>query len=131
MNFKSQLASLTLVVGASFAQAQPTNPAPTMDAQVDISSVFVPSGFGDNEPYAVVSGLFPNSCYRWKSSQVTHVSPFIHEVRATATVRLGMCLMVIVPFTEEASLGKLEAGKHTLRFMGRDGTYIEKSVTVD
>jgi len=106
---------------------------PTEGAEVaaNISSVFVPSGFSNADPFVVISGLFPNSCYAWTRAEVTHVEPTLHIIRAMARVRSGMCLMVIVPYTEEAQLGKLDAGEHTLRFMSADGTYLEKKLTIE
>jgi len=39
--------------------------------------------------------------------------------------------MVLVPFTKEIRLGKLQTGKHALRFLNGDGTYLEKSLVVE
>jgi hypothetical protein len=39
--------------------------------------------------------------------------------------------MVLVPFTKEVKLGKLNSGKHTLKFLNGDGTYLEKTMAVE
>jgi hypothetical protein len=39
--------------------------------------------------------------------------------------------MVLVPFNKEVKLGKLNAGKHTLKFLNGDGTYLEKTLTIE
>jgi hypothetical protein len=55
----------------------------------------------------------------------------MHEVKSIASVSQGMCLMVMIPFTKEVSLGKFESGKHTLRFLNGDGTFLEKSMSIE
>lgn len=102
------------------------------EVQVGISDVFVPGGFDSNsDAFVVASGIFPNGCYRWKGANVNHVDRFTHEVKSSATVSQGMCLMVLVPFSKEIRLGKLDAGKHTLRFLNGDGTYLDKSLNIE
>jgi hypothetical protein len=115
-----------VVASPAFADATPRS----KEVVVDISSVFIPNGFGTNDPFAVISGMFPNSCYSFKGVQVTNVTPTLHEVRATASVRQGMCLMMLIPYSEEAPLRKLDRGTHTLRFMSNNGTYTERSVEI-
>lgn len=100
---------------------------------VGINEAFVPSGFdSESGGYVVVSGLFPNGCYQWKEARVNHDRQNnVHEVRSVASVSQGMCIMVLVPFTKEVRLGHLEAGEHKIRFISGDGTYLEKTVTVE
>lgn len=102
------------------------------EIQVGFSDAFIPSGFDSNsDTFVVASGLFPNGCYRWKESEVRHASTNVHEIRASATVSQGMCLMVLVPFTKEIHLGKLAVGAHAVRLMNGDGTYIEKQLNIE
>lgn len=102
------------------------------DVAINVSDVFVPGGFGPNtDAYVIVSGMFPNSCYSWARSEVTHTTPLVHEVRSIASVSQTMCLMVLVPYTREVTLGRLQSGSHTLRFIGNDGTYFEKNLVVE
>ena len=102
------------------------------DIQVGFSDAYIPSGFDSNsETYVVASGIFPNSCYRWKESSVKHTAETTHEIRASASVSQGMCLMVLVPFTKEIRLGKLPVGTHSVRLVNGDGTYIEKQLTIE
>jgi hypothetical protein len=42
-----------------------------------------------------------------------------------------MCLMMLVPFTNEVNLGRLGAGEHVVHFMGGDGTYLEKKIVIE
>ncbi|MGZ3796142.1 MAG: hypothetical protein ACXVB1_07255 [Pseudobdellovibrionaceae bacterium] len=126
-NFKLLLLGSLLVISAS-AQAAVTE----IERQIGISDVYVPGGFDSNSSaYVVANGVFPNSCYRWSRSEVRHVDAFHHEVKSIASVSQGMCLMVMVPFTKEISLGKFESGKHTLRFLNGDGTYLEKTMSIE
>jgi hypothetical protein len=99
---------------------------------IGISDAFVPGGFdSDTDAYVVVSGMFPNSCYRWKKADIAHVDTFEHEITSIAQVSQGMCLMVLVPFTRDIQLGRLDTGKHILRFKGGDGTFLEKTLIVE
>lgn len=98
---------------------------------VAINDVFVPSEAKSNgDSYVVVNGMYPNSCYRWSRSEVVHASEFKHSVRLAAMVSEGMCLMVLVPYNKEVTLGKLAPGEHTLRFVNGDETYFERSLTI-
>jgi hypothetical protein len=126
------LLSLTTLIfsSASFAAAvRPTE----KDVLVNIHEVFVPGGFdGNSEVYIVASGVFPNSCYRWKAAKVNHdKSENIHKIAATASVSQGMCLMVLVPFSREINLGRLGRGEHRLQFVNGDGTYLEKTIVIE
>ncbi|HEY8270864.1 MAG TPA: hypothetical protein VIG33_08240 [Pseudobdellovibrionaceae bacterium] len=128
-NFKLLLLSSLLVIGVS-TQASPA--AVEKEVQIGIGDVYVPGGFDSNSSaFVVANGYFPNSCYRWNRSEVKHIDTFTHEVKSIASVSQGMCLMVMVPFTKEVSLGKFESGKHTLRFLNGDGTYLEKSMSIE
>jgi hypothetical protein len=101
---------------------------------VGVSDVLVPGGFDSStDAYVIESGVFPNGCYRWKRAEVTAVADQknLHEIRTIASVSQGMCLMVLVPFTKEVKLGKLSPGVHTLRFVSGDGTYLERTLTIE
>jgi hypothetical protein len=99
---------------------------------VGINDAFIPGGFDIySDTYVVASGIFPNGCYRWSRSDIKHVDQFNHEIRSIANVQQGMCIMVLVPFSKEVKLGKFSAGKHTLKFVNGDGTYLEKTMVVE
>lgn len=113
------------------AQAQQELPA-VKDVVIGVNDVFVPAGFDSNtDAYVVVSGIFPNGCYRWKKASVNNKTDFQHEVTSVAEVSQGMCIQVLMPFSKDIHLGKLATGKHTLRFVSGDGTYLEKSMVVE
>lgn len=122
------IALMTIVSLTVHAEEQPA----TKEVAVGISGVFVPGGFDSNsEAYVVANGVFPNGCYRWSRSETNRVDSNTHEIRSMATVTQGMCIMVLVPFQKDIRLGKLSAGKHTLRFLNGDGTYFEKALTIE
>lgn len=126
----SMVAAATLFISLS-AKADSPLPA-TKDVYIGINDAYVPGGFdSEADSFVVVSGIFPNGCYKWKEGQVTNLDPKTHEIRSLATVSQGMCLMVLIPFSKEIRLGKLETGIHTLRFMNGDGTYLEKSLKIE
>lgn len=98
---------------------------------VGLSDAYIPGGFDSTtDAYVVANGLFPNGCYKWKTADVK-TEGLVHEVTSTASVSQGMCIMVLVPFTKEIHLGKLEAGQHTIRFMNGDGTFMEKTMIIE
>jgi hypothetical protein len=39
--------------------------------------------------------------------------------------------MVLIPFQKDVRLGQLPTGKHILKFLNGDGTYLEKSLVVE
>ena len=105
---------------------------PSKDVVIALNDVFIPGGFDSSmESYVVVSGIFPNGCYKWKGAEKKDISAYEHEVTSTATVNQGMCIQVLVPFSKDVRLGRLQTGKHVLRFMSNDGTYLEKTLLIE
>lgn len=78
----------------------------------------------------VVNGMFPNTCYSFYGIDVKHVQDFKHEVQVFANVVHAICAMVMIPFTEEGSLGILKPGRHMVVFIASDGTSFEKALQV-
>lgn len=103
----------------------------TREVIIHMSDAFVPTEPNSSgESYVVINGMYPSSCYRWNRAIVEHKEDNMHVIRAVATVTQGMCLTVMVPFSKEVILGKLDSGKHTLRFVNGDETYFERTMTV-
>lgn len=104
----------------------------TKEVNIAVNDVFVPSYVNQGEDARIVlSGTLPNGCYRYNRAEVRHATPFIHEIKAIATVTTNtMCLMVLVPFSKEVNLGALDAGTHVLRIIAGDDTYFEKTLVV-
>lgn len=127
--FAKILTSLSLIAMANLAHAESV---PPKDVIVPINEAFIPGGFDSSaDAFVVVSGIFPNGCYRWKNAEVKNVSSFVHEVTSHAAVNQGMCLMVLVPFSKDVRLGNLQSGTHSLRFLNGDGTYMEKNLVIE
>ena len=113
---------------SSFAATTPAE----KEVQIGISGAFVPGGFDSgSDAYVVVNGVFQNGCYRWSRADVNNVDEFNHEIKSMATVTQGMCIMVLIPFQKDVRLGKLNSGKHNLKFLNGDGTYLEKTLVVE
>lgn len=120
------VASATVMFLASAAFAN------TREMVVNISDVYVPSGFdSSSETFVVVNGLFFNTCYSLKGTKVEHVGPSLHEVTTLANVKEGMCLGGITPFHKEVQLGRLAVGAHRIHFLNGDRTYLEKRLTIE
>ncbi len=125
-------AVLFLITIYSFAFLNMAKAAESRVVQIGVNDVYVPAGFDRSaDVYAVASGVFPNGCYEWSHAEVIHTSNFSHEVRLLANVSQGMCIMVLVPFSQEVKLGKFEQGKHALKFVNGDGTYIQKNIDIE
>ncbi|HEX7673115.1 MAG TPA: hypothetical protein VF412_03035 [Bdellovibrio sp.] len=105
---------------------------PEKEVQIGLSGAYVPGGFDSaSDVYVIVNGIFQNGCYKWKRADVENKDAFNHSIKSIASVSQGMCIMVLMPFQKEVHLGKLASGKHTLRFENGDGTYFEKSMTIE
>jgi hypothetical protein len=119
--------SLTLSLAAHARAA-----ASSIDMTVPVNNVFIPGGFDSKtDAYVIVSGIFPNGCYKWKGATVKDVSALEHEITSVANVNQGMCIQVLIPFTKDIRLGQLAVGTHTLRFLSNDGTFLEKNLTIE
>lgn len=129
---KSLLAATVLLFGMNvFADQADQQLPPEKEVLVGISGAYIPAGFDSaSDVFVVVNGIFQNGCYKWKRADLNHKG-FFHEIKSVASVSQGMCLMVLVPFQKEVRLGKFDSGKHTLRFLSGDGTYLEKTMVVE
>jgi hypothetical protein len=107
---------------------QTPEPAPAQkETVISVSDIYIQKSRGFNEPHELLlTGIFPNGCYKWLRADVKHVTDHQHEVRALAKVTQGMCIMVLVPFTKEVDLGVLKRGTHTVKVINGDGTTLEK-----
>lgn len=124
-------AMLFLVILA-YPNAASSAPGQSREVVVGINEAFIPGGFDIySDTYVIASGVFPNGCYRWSRADVRHIDSYVHEIRSVANVQQGMCIMVLVPFNKEIKLGRFSAGKHLLRFVNGDGTYLEKTMMVE
>jgi hypothetical protein len=128
---KNALLLSLVFVSASFASASPADVH--KEVTVPVTDVYVPEVVPrDTDAKVILTGMFQNSCYRWSRAEVTSPTELIHEIKAKADVNMStMCLMVLVPFTKEVNLGRLNPGEHTLRFTSSDDTFFERKMTVE
>lgn len=125
------IAVAALLVSQSLISLASADPV-TKQVGLSVHDVLVPEKVEyNNDAKIVVSGMFPNSCYRWSHAEVTDVNALNHHIRGIATVTQTMCLMVLVPFTKEINLGKLQRGEHTLRVINGDDTFFERTLLVE
>ena len=124
-------ASLLIALVSAFNFAGATQPS-SKEVNIALNDVFVPETVEKGlDAKIILSGMFPNSCYRWSRVDVTNPEAMFHEVKAMAAVTTNtMCLMVLVPFSKEVNLGQLTPGEHTLRFVSGDDTYFERTLVV-
>ena len=136
-NMSVAVASFIIIASASAASpvarmSDDVQPPKERELTVAVNDAFVPGGFDSStDANVIVSGLFPNGCYRWSRAEVVKGDNNVTEIYTKAKVRSGMCLMVLVPFSNEVNVGRLTKGANTLRFMSGDGTYLEKQVNVE
>jgi hypothetical protein len=128
--FKFTFLSACLLIGVRGLAA---NEIPEVrDVVIGVGDAFVPGGFDSHsDSYVVVTGIFPNGCYKWKGAEVKHLDALKHEIRSLASVNQGMCTMALIPFTQEVRLGELQSGTHQLRFMSGDGTFLQKTMVIE
>lgn len=104
------IALATLLSSMSFAQTQ------VIDAPVD--HLFVPAGFDNNDNIElVVTGLFPNPCYKRNDVKV-EVNGDIIDIKVTAILsgddKSTMCAAMVVPFKENVIVGNLQGGDYKI-----------------
>lgn len=128
---KSLLSIAIFVAAQTFAFQASADPI-TKEVGITVHDVFVPEKVAvGTDAKIVLSGMFPNSCYKWSRTDVQDLGPFNHQLQARAMVTETMCLMVLVPFSKEVNLGRLTAGTHTLKFINGDDTYFERTLIVE
>lgn len=106
-----------------FAFAEDTVGQPSV-VPVSLSSAYIPGGFDNNDrAELVVEGMFPSTCYR--------VGPYEKKIdlttkelsiTQTAYKYKGMCLMMLVPFSQTVNLGIMKASTYAVKdgSTGRD-----------
>lgn len=128
---KSFILTIALLSASISSFAQDEKPT-TKEVVAIASELFVPNGFDSNtDAYVVVSGVFPNGCYRWNRAEIKHTSSQNHEIVVIANVRSGICPRMLLPYSEEVRLGKLQSGEHSLRMVNGDGTFFEKKMVIE
>ena len=96
-----------------------------------VNEAFVPLVVqAGDQVWIVVQGLFSNACYRWSRAEVAPIGEFTRQIVTYAQVTQGICAMVLLPFQHEIFLGVLKPGVYVLQFPAGDGTYFEKTLSV-
>lgn len=97
--------------------------------RVSTQTVFVPKGFDDNDQVTIVlDGYLPSSCYRIdRTEKVVNQEARTVKVTQFARVYPGPCLLMLVPFTVELSLGVLPHGDYEIE--ANDG-HLKRSLNI-
>ena len=130
----NKLVSVLLIVLAAWSSFADDSGVvvPDREVQIGLNGVYVPAGQDTRaDAYVVVNGVFQNGCYKWSRAETINKDDFNHDVISMAKVTPGMCIMVLIPFQKEVKLGHLKSGKHILKFVNGDGTYLEKTLVVE
>lgn len=123
---------MILTLSAIFMMPLSAQAMPASTSKVNFTSATIPGGFGpDDHVFAVVSGIYPNSCYSWNGASVDQVNDTTFRISGVANVTQGMCMMVLVPFQEEVMVGQLGPGEYTLQFDNGEGTYFEHKLKIE
>ena len=113
----SILATLVGLLGAVTTMADVVSPDTTPNTvTVAIQKAFIPEGFDDNDRTQVtVEGFFPNTCYK-VGPYATKIDPMTRTitVQQQAYQYNGVCLQMLVPFTQTIDLGLVNAGDYKL-----------------
>jgi len=90
--------------------------APTV-IPVGLDRSFVPVGFDDNDRTEIhVAGVFPDTCYKVGPTRfdVDKTNKII-AIEQSAYHYSGVCIRVIVPYSQKIELGILESGNYQLK----------------
>lgn len=89
----------------------------TIEVPVPVTATYVPKGFDSNDnSQVVVSGAYPNSCYKMGPTHVK-VDSTNHRVTINVTAyftQRDYCMMLHIPFTQTIDLGILAAANYEL-----------------
>jgi hypothetical protein len=101
--------------------------------QINVQNVQILSDLNAHSNIEVmVTGMFMNGCYSWNGAEVGAVSEDnVIEVKTYASVFQGVCIMAMTMFSERVSLGSLDAGEYTVKFLQGDGTYLMQKLKVE
>lgn len=107
------LIGMTALLGITSGLRADTLPT---TVNVPLDRVFTPIGFDDNDRTQVaVEGLFANTCYRVGPHAVK-----VDDVKHTISIQQqayyygGVCLQMMVPFTQVIDIGLLRGGSYTI-----------------
>lgn len=104
----SLLVLLCLAAGGNAADTDPEL------VKVPLKRAFIPVGFDDNDQVQLlVAGEFPDSCYKLGPYSMKKTERGI-EVLQYAYRYKGMCLDIIVPFSQVVELGITRAANHSV-----------------
>lgn len=112
------IGALAVLVGASANANANANAKAEIQQErlvkVAVSKAYIPQGFDNNDvTKVVVEGFFPNTCYKIKKQDAEDVTIDKNkktiQVTQRAYVYSGMCLMMLVPFSETVEVGTLAA----------------------
>ncbi|MEQ1663975.1 MAG: hypothetical protein ABL927_01210 [Bdellovibrionales bacterium] len=113
-----------LLIGASFLigrtiMAQDNFELPQAPEQVSVplENAYIPGGFDSNDrAQVVVEGHFPNTCYRQGPyTKILDAKSNELSINQTAFKYKGMCLMMLVPFTETVQVGIMGANNYKVK----------------
>lgn len=107
--------ALSVVFLSSLAMSAMASLPEVIPVRIDKS--YVPVGFDDNDKVQVtIAGVFPNNCFKVGPYR-THVDAARKRiyVEQSAYRYQGVCLQVLVPFTQTIELGIVREGTYSVR----------------
>jgi hypothetical protein len=125
------IASCLLASAVLYTNAYADDPVPAALTPIEVKEIFVPVGFDSNdETTAVVDGYLPDTCYRLAFNEVSYdATSRTYTVKQYARHFSGVCLEILVPFTAEARLGRLDAGDYKVASASGVATVQDLTVT--
>jgi hypothetical protein len=113
-----------LLVGTSFLMSRSVKAEDNKDTvqapvqvSVPLENAYIPGGFDSNDrAQVVVEGHFPNTCYRQGPYlKNLDAKSNVLSINQTAFQYKGMCLMMLVPFTETVQVGIMGANSYKVK----------------
>ncbi len=130
MNFRISNVSTFLLtlfyIGIISVSAAKADDFVAEEVNISAQALFVPNGFDDNDEVTVIlDGYLPDPCHRLTDPEVIKNNDTkLVTVQAKALLFKGECPDVIVPFTQEVKVGRLEKGEYLV--LSKDGRHKER-----
>lgn len=107
--------TLALALTAGGSRTSAASESPVVELPSPVNAVFVPKGFDSNDnALVVVSGTYPNSCYKMGPAKVTYDKRSRNiwiDVKTYYTTGV-VCAALYIPYTQAVDVGVLQPGDY-------------------
>tara|TARA_Y100001935_G_C17281084_1_gene497534 strand:- start:350 stop:757 length:408 start_codon:yes stop_codon:yes gene_type:complete len=100
--------------------------------EIGIAEFLIPDDLKSSEDALILirSTTPPGGCRKWAGYSVTHMSDFVHSMKAFSTFK-NQCFSQMAFFVKEVDMGQLKPGTHTIKYLNSHGDPSEVIFYVD